>query len=103
MDGGQRWPHLCRDRSVIEAANGNFAGHRHPGLRSGPDRADSHVVIGRENGGWTLLQREQAADKVLADQALKQFEVDMGLVTPETVGVKDEAKELGAAKQTQKA
>ena len=38
---------------------------------------------------------------MLADLALKQFEIDMGLVTPETAGVKDEAKELGAAKQTQ--
>ena len=51
--------------------------------------------------GIVDIQREQAAEKVLADQALKQFEIDMGLVTPETAGVKDEAKELGAAKQTQ--
>jgi phage shock protein A len=66
------------------------------------NRAKVRVASDLSSEGIVDIQREQAADKVLADQALKQFEIDMGLVTPETAGVKDEAKELGAAqKQTQ--
>jgi phage shock protein A len=67
----------------------------------GLNRAKVRVAADLSSEGIVDIQREQAAEKVLADQALKQFEVDMGLVTPETVGVKDEAKELGAARQTQ--
>jgi len=65
------------------------------------NRAKVRVAADLSGEGIVDIQREQAADKILADQALKQFEVDMGLVTPETAGVKDEAKQLGAAKQTQ--
>jgi phage shock protein A len=65
------------------------------------NRAKVRVAADLSSEGIVDIQREQAAEKVLADQALKQFEIDMGLVTPETAGVKDEAKELGAAKQTQ--
>jgi hypothetical protein len=60
------------------------------------------VAADLSSEGVVDIQREQAAEKILADQALRQFEVELGLVTPETAGVKDEAKELGAApKQTQ--
>ena len=65
----------------------------------GLNRAKVRVASDLSSEGIVDIQREQAADKVLADQALKQFEIDMGLVTPETAGVKDEAKELGATKQ----
>ncbi len=64
-------------------------------------RAKVRVASDLSSDGIVDIEREQAAEKVLADQALKQFEVDLGLVTPETVGVKDEVKELGAAKQAQ--
>jgi hypothetical protein len=43
------------------------------------------------------IHREQAMESALADQALKQFEVDMGLVTPETAKVSESTKELGPA------
>ncbi len=33
----------------------------------------------------------------MADQALRDFEVQMGLVTPETAGVPQTTKELGPA------
>jgi hypothetical protein len=36
-------------------------------------------------------------EKVMADQALRDFEAQMGLVTPATAGVKEAAKELGPA------
>jgi hypothetical protein len=49
------------------------------------------------------VKREQAMEQALADQALKDFEVQMGLVTPATQGVSETTKELGpaqAGKQT---
>jgi phage shock protein A len=64
------------------------------------NRAKVRVASDLSSEGIVDVQREQAAEKILADQALKQFEVELGIVTPETAGVKDEAKELGAAKQT---
>jgi len=64
------------------------------------NRAKVRVAADLSSEGVVDVHREQAAEKILADQALKQFEVELGIVTPETAGVKDEAKELGAAKQT---
>ena len=63
----------------------------------GLNRAKVRVAADLSSEGIVDIKREQAMEKVLADQALKQFEVEMGLVTPETAGVKDEAKELGPA------
>ena len=82
---------LCRGTTssahATEPATGAVARSRLPALSS---LCVAHQVCG------TADHLKQA------DQALKQFEIDMGLVTPETAGVKDEAKELGAAqKQTQ--
>ena len=65
------------------------------------NRAKVRVAADLSSEGIVDIQREQAAERVLANDALKQFEVELGLVTPETAGVKDEAKELGAVKQTQ--
>jgi hypothetical protein len=52
------------------------------------------------------IQREQAMEQARADQALRDFEIQMGLVTPETAGVQATAKQLGPAgpqKQTETA
>jgi hypothetical protein len=38
-------------------------------------------------------------EKTMADQALRDFEVQMGLVTPETANVVGAAKELGPAEK----
>ncbi len=51
--------------------------------------------------GVEEVHREQAMEKALADQALRDFEVQMGLVTPETAKVAEAAKELGPAKEKQ--
>jgi len=37
----------------------------------------------------------------MADQALREFEVDMGMVTPETAGVTADDKELGSERTKQ--
>ena len=39
-------------------------------------------------------------EKSLGEQALKDYEVQMGLVTPETAKVAEAAKELGPAAKT---
>jgi hypothetical protein len=39
----------------------------------------------------------------MADQALREFEIEMGMVTPETSGVKADDKELGSERSKQKA
>jgi hypothetical protein len=38
----------------------------------------------------------------MADNALREFEISMGMVTPETAGVKADDKELGSERATQK-
>jgi phage shock protein A len=68
----------------------------------GLNRAKVRVTADLSGEGVAEIQKEQAMEKVMADQALRQFEVDMGLVTPETSAVPETAKELGPAKQAEK-
>jgi phage shock protein A len=68
------------------------------------NRAKVRVAADLSSEGIVDVQREQAMESALADQALKEFEIQAGLVTPETAGVTNAAKELGPAetvKQTQ--
>ncbi|HWB11127.1 MAG TPA: PspA/IM30 family protein [Pirellulales bacterium] len=70
----------------------------------GLNRAKARVAADLSGEGVEDVRREQAAEKAMADQALKDFEVSMGLVTPETAAVPQAAKELGpavTAQQTQ--
>jgi len=67
----------------------------------GLNRAKVRVAADLSGEGVADIQKEQAMEQVMADQALKQFEVDMGLVTPETAAVQETAKELGPTKTTQ--
>jgi phage shock protein A len=63
----------------------------------GLNRAKARVASDLSSEGIVDVQREQAMEKAMADQALKDFEVQMGLVTPETAKVPEAAKELGPA------
>lgn len=67
------------------------------------NRAKVRVSADLSSEGIVEVQREQAMEKVQAESALKQFEVELGLVTPETSAIKEQVKELGPApmKQTQ--
>jgi phage shock protein A len=65
------------------------------------NRAKVRVAADMSSEGTVEVEREQAMEKVLADQALRDFEVGMGLVTPETAAVTETAKQLGPAKETQ--
>ncbi len=68
--------------------------------RIGLNRAKARVAADLSSEGIVDIKREQAMEKVMADQALRDFEVQMGLVTPETANVTEAAKELGPAAKT---
>jgi phage shock protein A len=71
----------------------------------GLNRAKVRVAADLSGEGVEDVHREQAMEKVLADQALREFEIQAGLVTPETAGVSETSKQLGpaeATKQTEK-
>jgi phage shock protein A len=59
------------------------------------NRAKVRVAADLSGEGIADVKREQAMEKVMADQALREFEVQMGLVTPATAGVQEAEKELG--------
>jgi phage shock protein A len=63
----------------------------------GMNRAKARVSADLSGEGIADVRREQAMEKAMADQALRDFEVQMGLVTPETANVPQAAKELGPA------
>jgi len=65
------------------------------------NRAKVRVAADLSSEGVVDIQREQAMETALADQALREYEVQMGLVTPDTVGVSETAKELGPEKTKQ--
>jgi phage shock protein A len=64
------------------------------------NRAKVRVAADLSSDGLADIKHEQAMEKAMADQALKDFEVQLGLVTPETANVTDAAKELGPAAKT---
>jgi len=61
------------------------------------NRAKVRVASDLSGEGIVDIQREQAMEKTLADQALRDFEIQMGLVTPESAKVVEEQKEIGPA------
>jgi phage shock protein A len=65
--------------------------------RIGLNRAKARVAADLSTEGVADVKHEQAMEKVMADQALREFEVQMGMVTPETAKVEEAHKELGPA------
>lgn len=61
------------------------------------NRGRARVAADLTGEGMVEIEREQAMEKTLAEDALRQFEVEMGLVTPQTAGVSAQQKELGPA------
>jgi phage shock protein A len=64
------------------------------------NRAKARVAADLSEEGIVDVQREQAMESVLADQALRDFEVELGLVTPQTAGVAEDQKTLGPAERS---
>jgi phage shock protein A len=64
------------------------------------DRNRGRVRVAADLSGEGLqdIQREMAVEKTMAEDALRQFELDAGLATPETTGSAGTTKELGPAK-----
>lgn len=65
------------------------------------NRAKVRVAADLSGEGIETVEREQAMEGAMADQALREFEIGMGLITPETAGVKESVKELGPSVQQQ--
>lgn len=65
------------------------------------NRAKSRVASDLSSDGIVDIQREKAMEQTLADQALRDFEIDMGLITPETSMLTGDTKQLGRAENTQ--
>ena len=63
----------------------------------GLNRAKARVAADLSTEGLADIQREQAVEQALADEALRDFEVQMGMVTPGTANVSGATKELGPA------
>jgi phage shock protein A len=63
------------------------------------NRAKARVAADMSDEGIVDIAREQAMEEALAEQALKDFEVELGLVTPDTVDVSEAAKDLGPAER----
>jgi phage shock protein A len=66
----------------------------------GLNRAKARVAADLSGEGVADIKREQEMEKALADQALRDFEAQAGLVTPETAKVAEANKELGPRKKT---
>lgn len=62
----------------------------------GLNRAKVRVAADLSGQGLEEIKREQAVEDAMAADALRDFEVELGLVTPETAGVKADDKELGS-------
>jgi phage shock protein A len=61
------------------------------------NRAKVRVAADLSGEGVDQIKHEQAMEKAQADMVLREFELQMGLVTPETAKVGEAAKELGPA------
>jgi phage shock protein A len=63
------------------------------------NRAKVRVAADLSGEGIVQVEREQAMESAMGDQALREFEIQMGMVTPETAGVEESAKQLGPSVQ----
>ena len=61
------------------------------------NRGKARVAADLSEDGLADIRAEEAMEQNMADEALRQFELDMGLITPETAGIEGTTKELGPA------
>ena len=67
----------------------------------GLNRAKARVAADLSEEGMVEIEREEAMESALAESALRDFEIELGLVTPETAGIEETQKELGPAETEQ--
>ena len=66
------------------------------------NRGKARVAADLSEQGMEDIEKEEAMEAAQAEDALRNFEVEMGLVTPATASIEDDEKELGpAAKETE--
>lgn len=65
----------------------------------GLNRAKARVAADLSEEGIEDIESEQAMESALAEDALREFEIGMGLVTPQTANVAEDTKELGPAER----
>ncbi|MCC6487465.1 MAG: PspA/IM30 family protein [Candidatus Hydrogenedentes bacterium] len=61
------------------------------------NRAKVRVAADLSHEGIAEIEAEKRKEESEAEDLLRQFEVDMGMKTPETAGVQEQAKSLGQA------
>ena len=61
------------------------------------NRGKARVAADLSTEGLASIEAEERMEKVMAEEALSQFEVELGLRSPETTKVADAAKDLGPA------
>lgn len=67
------------------------------------NRGKARVAADLSEEGMVDIEREEAMHQAQAEDALRGFEVEMGLVTPSTAGLEDDVKEMGPAdKETER-
>ncbi len=64
------------------------------------NRARVRVAADMSGQGLEQVQQDIAVEKAMAEDALRQFEKEAGLVTPETAKTAESSKELGPATRT---
>jgi phage shock protein A len=67
----------------------------------GLNRAKARVAADLTSEGVADIEREEAMEKVMAEDALREFEIDMGLISPETADITEATKQLGTTKETE--
>jgi phage shock protein A len=63
--------------------------------RIGLNRAKARVAADLSSEGMETIERAEAMEEALAEDALREFEMELGLATPETTGVEETTKQLG--------
>ena len=63
------------------------------------NRAKARVTADLSEEGMEEIEREASMEAALAEDALKQFEMDLGMITPQTANVSEESKDLGPAQR----
>ncbi len=59
------------------------------------NRAKARVAADMSGEGIEDIEKEEAMEQAMAEDALREFEVDLGLVTPETAEITETPKSLG--------
>jgi phage shock protein A len=61
----------------------------------GLNRAKARVAADLSSEGLEDIERDEAVEKTMAEDSLREYEIELGLATPETTGVEESTKQLG--------